>query len=481
MTDDLDIIIRADSTLPPFDADNAAIAEMQRRAADYRADEHNGNRLRIHLILRSQGLSDSLKRLPLDEALAANVELYTYTREDLWAMEMLGVNPKSNSRLDRSPVTADSPQHIHLVLVGNGSQAESLAILTALTAHFPNYCRDHSLRTRITMVADKHAQLHSFQQRYRNLLLHSYRRTVTVNADDVECHLMEPQYTGLRKEFVDVEWEFVEGTVGDAPIGYKLRQWSHNEGQQLTIAFCHEEDERNLSEALSLQGELKLDTPIWLSVKDATAVEFLRRSNPQSALVPFGMTDAVLPDMTDFIRMAQCVNFAYSKMRDTSEAERAQGMSDLSVALDPPSEETLQELWNNKRLTTPKRWSNLYNAFTLRSKMHSLGHPATAWGTLFAVSDKEVETMSEVEHNRWSVEELILGYRPTTEEEHQAVLKDISKKETLKQNMIHEDLRNYHELGSDDSGLSVKRYDAGLIRTLPLIVYSYNHLKTEQS
>ena len=155
-----DIIIRADSVMPPHDADNAAIIQMQKIAANYRADEHKGDRLRIHLVLRSQELSHYLKRMPLEEDLAANIELYSYTFEDLWAMEMLGVNPTSHFRIDRDPITADSLQHAHLVLIGHSSLTESLAIHTALTAHFPNYCHNHSLRTRITMIADKHTQLH---------------------------------------------------------------------------------------------------------------------------------------------------------------------------------------------------------------------------------------------------------------------------------------------------------------------------------
>ena len=109
--------------------------------------------------------------------------------------------------------------------------------------------------------------------------------------------------------------------------------------------------------------------------------------------------------------------------------------------------------------------------------MHSLGHPVSEWGTLFSISEKEVEALSEVEHNRWSVEELILGYMPTTEEEHLAIQKDIKKRDELKAAFKHDDLRSYQELGADSTGLSVVRYDMGLIRTLPLLAYMYHQMK----
>jgi hypothetical protein len=475
----IDMLIQSEVAASVLDADNLSIAKMMRISSEYHAEEHEGNRLRIHLVLQSQCLADRLKRVPLSGPMAENVELYAYTREDLWAMQMLGINPESDTRLDRQPITSSSSQYAHLLIFGSGNQAESLAVHAALTSHYPNYCRDHSLRTRITMVADTHSQHTSFQQRYRNLLLNSYRRLVTIKGEEVECAVMEPKYAGIREDFVDVEWEFVEGHVGDVPIAYKLQQWSRDENQQLTIAFCYSDDERNLSESLAIQSELNPATPIWTRIKNDTIIKFFHQSELYPNVIPFGMDNATLPNLADYVRLAQCVNFAYRQMRSVDKDQTNHGKNDLLVALEMPSEQQLQELWNSRSLTTPKRWSNLYNAYTLRSKMNSLGHPVTDWGTLFAVNDRDVELLAEVEHNRWSVEELILGYRPTTEDEHAAVLKDISRKEAFKREMVHEDLRSYNELGDDESGLSVKRYDIGFIRTLSLVAYTYYHLKDQ--
>jgi hypothetical protein len=111
--------------------------------------------------------------------------------------------------------------------------------------------------------------------------------------------------------------------------------------------------------------------------------------------------------------------------------------------------------------------------------MRSIGIDVARWGSLFTIGDRDVELLAEVEHNRWNVEELILGFEPTTEAEHQEVLGDISKKNILKKKFKHEDLRNYNELGVDKTGLSIKRYDRGLTRSIPLIVYAYKLLSNE--
>lgn len=478
--ENLDITIRSAATGTPLDADNAAVAQLREAAGGYRAADHGGDRLRVHLVLRNQALADSLKRLPLADDLAENMELYAYTAEDLWAMEMLGVRPDSPTRLDRQPVPPDSPQFTHFVIFGAGGQAESLAIHTALIAHYPNYCRDNSLRTRITMVADSPDDLRHFQQRYRNLLAHSYRRTVYVDDNEVRCEELAPQYAGHRDNFVDIEWEFVTARSDNGIVNYKLQKWASDENRQLTIAFCYADDDRNVSETLSLSSAVLASTPVWLRVCDDRAVGFLKQSGQFANVIPFGMTDAELPDMSLFIRMAQCVHFAYCHMRETSREEQSQGRTAMEVAVEIPTERQLQDLWNSPRLTTPKRWSNVYNAFTLRSKMHSLGHPAEEWGTLFAINDHEVESLSEVEHNRWSVEELILGYRPTTQAEHDDILKDLTLRSQLKSEYIHDDLRSYRELGIDETGLPVTRYDTGLIRTLPLMAYTYHQMNEKR-
>lgn len=474
---DLDVIIKAEREGLPSEADREALVKMQDLAKGYRAAEHDGNRKRIHLVLRNQQVADVLKRLPLSDDMAENVELYAYTEEDLWAMEMLGVRPESETYLDREAIRMDSRKTVHLVLFGVSNQSESLAVHTALTAHYPNYCRDNSLRTRITWVSDSQEDFHRFQQHYCNLLENSYRRIVTVNREDVECKTLEPKYKGQRDDFVDVEWEFVEGGSDDSILTYKLKKWANEQGQLLTIAFCYEDDERNVGDVLALPAEVHKHTPVWVRVKDETTLNFVKQSGQYSKIIPFGMENVELPDMSLFIRMAQGVNYAYSQMRETTEEEQRQGLPEMAVATEIPSEEELQRLWNNKKLNTAKRWSNIYNAFTLRSKMHSLGHPVSEWGTLFSISEKEVEALSEVEHNRWSVEELILGYMPTTEEEHLAIQKDIKKRDELKAAFKHDDLRSYQELGADSTGLSVVRYDMGLIRTLPLLAYMYHQMK----
>ena len=75
-----------------------------------------------------------------------------------------------------------------------------------------------------------------------------------------------------------------------------------------------------------------------------------------------------------------------------------------------------------------------------------------------------------MEHTRWSVEELLLGYRPVSDEEQRAVEADINVKKKLREQKVHYDLRSYDDLRVDATGKNVNVYDKALVQGIPLIV-----------
>ena len=79
---------------------------------------------------------------------------------------------------------------------------------------------------------------------------------------------------------------------------------------------------------------------------------------------------------------------------------------------------------------------------------------------------KQVAILAEVEHNRWNVEELLLGYRPVTKKEQE----EIEQKAALKnkkrdEEYAHYDIRPYNDLRNGS-----EKYDIALTRHLLLIV-----------
>lgn len=474
-----DIYIHASREGDSVTSDNNAMREYLKVAREYHACEHGGNRLRIHLVLRNQLLANTLRRLPLEQELSENVELYAYTLEDFWAMEVLGLIADKKPLLDREAIGYSSMKRVHFVLFGVSDLAQSLIVNAALTAHYPNFCRDNSLRTRITWVGDSLDEFTNFKYHYCGLLENSFRRDIVVDNEDVKLTEFSPKYANSRCDFVDIEWEFVAAPGCSEVITYKMKKWAEDDNQLLTIAYCYNEDSRNLESSIALSDNIREKVPTLIKQDDATVINVLRDSNRFSNLIPVGANCGQV-SMKNFIRMAQCVNYAYCRMRSATKEETQNGISDMIVATELPTKDELQRLWNNPKLTTPKRWSNVYNAFTVPTKMRSLGYSMQDWKQLIAIKDHDVELLAEVEHNRWCIEELILGYLPTTDEEHSKILSDIANREVLKREFKHDDLRHFSELGTDESGLSVKRYDVALVRSLPLIAHSYYLASTDE-
>ena len=160
--------------------------------------------------------------------------------------------------------------------------------------------------------------------------------------------------------------------------------------------------------------------------------------------------------------MAKRVNYVYNYCFSLSDDRQVCAPAEIDI-------DEADRLWDSIPTLT-KQYSNIFNAMTIGAKMHSLGHEPNDWHTYYALSRQEVDTLTEVEHNRWSVEELILGFRPVDNNEQAAVENDIAMKKKLRNEKVHYDLRAFSDLRPDATGKNVDIYDRALTQSIPLIV-----------
>lgn len=414
------------------------------------------SRPRVHLLLQSQETLHLLRTRDYCDEWHEHFELCCFTLEDVWAKRVVCGEAHNDKfpGLDHRPVMLESQHVVHFVVVGLSALATSLAEHAALVAHFPNYTRDHSLRTRITIIDP---EVTTWSQRFvsthKALMDNSFYRTIDVGTET--CHLHRPMYEGRREDFVDVEWEFVRGSIHDLPVQDKLQGWAEDERKVLSVAVCHDSDEQNLSETAFLAPLLsQSQVPVYMKQSSDTMASIMQQSSRMNHVRMIGMTHAGYDVTQPLLRMAQRVNYVYCTSSpsyiDDHEASR---------------------LWLGVKKAI-KRHSNVCNAMTLSTKMRSLGHTARAAHTFYAITRQEVDIIAEVEHNRWSVEEMLQGYRPCTDEEQALIEADISLKGHFRDRLIHYDLRAYHDLRPDASGQNVSIYDRMLSSAIPLIAFT---------
>lgn len=88
------------------------------------------------------------------------------------------------------------------------------------------------------------------------------------------------------------------------------------------------------------------------------------------------------------------------------------------------------------------------------------------YGWLRETDNDQITLLAEVEHNRWNMEKLLLGFRKPTAEEEELIygskeMGDIFKKKRF----VHPDIRPYDELKE-----SSKAYDRCITAGIPLVV-----------
>lgn len=271
---------------------------------------------------------------------------------------------------------------------------------------------------------------------------------------NVDLH--RPQYEGRRKDFVDVEWEFIIGHLSHPILQEKLRRWANDPKQRLTISIGYEDAEKSRSIAEKLIR--RLPDSVKIEVKEDNVEEEAKQK-------------------AEMMEMAKYLHYFYKASYELKH-----------VPTELPEDE-VDKAWNaieDERL----KMSNIYNVMSIPVKMEILGHDRNDWDTFYALTAEEIEQLTAVEHNRWCVERLIQGMRPCTDQERKEVEEDLrrrlSDEEYAKANPVslkkkykdernaHYDLCAFSELGVDETGLSVTRYDRDLTAAIPLIVKTFN-------
>ena len=136
--------------------DNAIIRRLREEALQY-DKTRNGKRLECYLLLNDLTSLWLLQTVGIPEDISEKVDVFATTIEDLLAKTIFLRLPNLPSKfpsLDREVITRYSETTVHIVLIGFSPQAEALAINAALVAHYPNYCKNNRLRTRISIIDD---------------------------------------------------------------------------------------------------------------------------------------------------------------------------------------------------------------------------------------------------------------------------------------------------------------------------------------
>ena len=304
---------------------------------------------------------------------------------------------------DREPLDFDSDRTVHLIILGMSRMGVAMGTLAAHLLHFPNFCRDHSRKTRITFIdANADREMDFFRNRHRGLFEISSTLYRDCSTGTMTRRILPPTYfTGDDADFLDTEFDFIRGRAESPAIQDYLRREALDPGSLTTIVVCLQEVALNMEVALSLPGEVyDRQIPVFVRLKSSDALlSMLNQTDHRdgysrySRLYPFGMYENCYDLDDEQLDLAKWINYKYSP---------------------PSSSATQEDLW--RRLPIALQWSNLYNAYSRGFKLRSFGIGAGR-----VLSETDIRLLCMVEHNRWCLEKLLLGYRKPHREEQEAI------------------------------------------------------------
>lgn len=365
-------------------------------------------------------------------------------------------------------IAPNDPKFVHLVFVGTTNFAVAFAMEAAHVLHFPNFNNNSNLKTKITFI-DINANKEKDEFVIRNR------------------HFFEAE----NEKFLDVAFEFVEGNIFSKTIQEKVREWAMDNGQYLSIFLALKDQRSNFVMGMNMPDEV-YDNCIPVFIRQDRSDNFVtnlrkaddrefdyytvvdgilnisKRKARYANIYPFGMNESAYSADDKSVKRAKLINYLY----ETADYTTYKFQSILSLDAIPEERiwEEADKMWH--KLTVALKWSNLYNSYAIRTKLASLramrGLDANDKSMdTSTLSDDEVKEMAIVEHNRWCVEKLLMGYRMPHENEdkYRAPNEEIKSKLGKNKNLfIHSDICPFENLET------IKELDMEFSRYIPWIM-----------
>lgn len=374
-------------------------------------------------------------------------------------------------------ITANDDKYVHIIFVGMSYFSVAFAMEAAQLLHFPNF-EQKGIRTRITFI-DKKAdeEMPIFLTRNRHFFeIQSYiYRDLTLDSNNNDRITRLPFGGLMQTDFLDTEFEFIKGDVFSAKVQDELRTWSNErEKQYLSIFLALGNPAENFIMGMNMPDEI-YDNEIPIFIRQDQSENFIShlriaeisrekdkvneyglthhqviqgvlQSQPRKEryafIYPFGMKDLPFSYDTNSYKMAKLINFLYN----TADYATLRFL-DFTVLATMGSDNIWQmaeNYWN--QLSIALKWSNLYCAYNISIKMDCLRSirglsPTDKTHDFDELTPNEMEIMAKVEHNRWNIEKLLMGFRKATYDEDKYEHPEHSILQRNKYLFIHHDIR----------------------------------------
>lgn len=401
---------------------------------------------RIHVNLEYQSTFTAFKYTHIYRSLDKSVEFLPYNIHEIWAKKILvdnfavvPIGKKGEVQVQNylpidSPegIKADDNKTVHIVIVGMNQMGTALGVQAALLSHFPNAHRDRNLRTTITFIDDQAVKEGEYLRgRFATLFDLCRYRIIDASKNEFEKEWFDPmaegRYKHLGENFMDIQWEFIQGNVASDEIRDYLQSVSENKDKVTTIAICFNHPQRAVAAALylpemvyrrAMQILVYQQNSFDLANKISTGEKVWKR---YEKLKPFGMIEGSYTENAFDNPMAKILYylFATRRIKNYGKDKNNIDYSYFSVPdlasleqLNVELARKITDIWSQQGIVD--KLSNIDMVDSIPMKLRSLGLSIDSIdGYRHALkSGRNLELLAKAEHTRWLTERTTMGYRP---------------------------------------------------------------------
>jgi hypothetical protein len=322
---------------------------------------------------------------------------------------------------DYKPVTGDSAVRPHLIIAGFGSMGESVAVQAARTSHYA----DH--------------------------------RKIRISVVDQSAGYKESLFLATYPHFRSAaDIEFIQGDIESAAFFEQVERWATDNAAITSIVIAVHNDTKAFACALNcVNRTASRNIPIHVRLDTNEGVAaLLHDGRPEdrglSHIHPFGMLSACcnmeVIENQPIDLLAHKIHEDYVRKRLTEEEKK------------PPDKRNTPENTPSLRpwhaLDGSLKDSNRQQADHIPVKLRAIGCAAGRAGEtagaerVTAFTDREIELLSKMEHDRWNADRFLAGWRLGRE-------RDVT-------NRISPHLVSWEELDE-----KIRNYDAEAVKNIP--------------
>ena len=449
----------------------------------------------VNILLESPATKTMLQSTNLATRWQNVINVIPFSFYEIWAQEVL-----CSKDYPRQQVSHYDDEQLNIVIFGMSRMGITLAAEAAYACHFPRK-KDGSIRkttiTFISLNADKEMTL--FRTRYRQIF--EIQSSKYIDFVGKDCDMAKPlptikeipptYFEGKDADFLDIEFEFVRGNAFSEEIRQFLCKRIKKGHRKMALFACTGKDTTDMDIALYMPETVLRQSDIFIRQHHSgLLLNWLReKSNAEQGLYariyPFGMQDVPFDLEHNNQRMGILINYYYWYRNEQPEL-----FTDDHI-LDDSEKEKADSVWNNETAVADQ-WSSCYCCMSFAQKLSQWGINSLDSANpndIKDIIDNNIEALSYIEHNRWNMEKLLLGFRkPHTEEQEEinecrkAIAdkdkknKGICKYAIYKTRHIHDYIRPFDDLANvtwanmNKEEEDVRKIDYDMLRKIPWII-----------